>query len=125
MVPSSVLVVDDDAGFRAVASVLLAELGLLVVGWAETVVGARAAAHELKPGAALVDVGLPDGDGVELAAELSKLAWRPRVVLTSSDADVITAAEARAVGAAGFLSKAELATGDLLKLLSDTASGLG
>jgi len=104
----TVLVVDDDPGFRELARLLLADLGLPVAGEAGTVAEARAAMWRLRTGAALVDVGLPDGDGVEFAAELSELAWRPRIVLVSSDPDVITPEEARAAGAAGFLAKTDL-----------------
>jgi CheY-like chemotaxis protein len=104
----SVLVVDDDPGFRDLASRLLAGLGLDVVEQVGTFAAAVAAADRLHPQAALVDVGLPDGDGVELAARLAALPWRPRVVLISSDPDATTVEDARAAGAVGFLSKAEL-----------------
>ncbi len=121
--PVSVLVVDDDPGFREVATRLLAELGLTVIGQAGTAAAARAAAQELRPDGVLVDVGLPDGDGVELAAELSQLPWQPRVLLTSSDPEVTTTAEALAAGAVGFLSKTELPTGNLWQMLAGTDGG--
>ena len=73
----SVLVVDDDAIFRALARRMLGDCGLAVVGEAETVAAGMAAASELRPDAALVDVGLPDGDGIALARELAALPWRP------------------------------------------------
>ena len=63
---------------------VLARMGLAVVGEAGDVAAAAAAAAELRPDAALVDVGLPDGDGIELAQQLVALPWQPRVVLTSS-----------------------------------------
>jgi DNA-binding NarL/FixJ family response regulator len=120
----SVLVVDDDPGFRDLASRLLADLGLTVIGRVGTVGAAVAAADRLRPQAAVVDVGLPDGDGVELAAELCRLPWRPRVVLISSDPDATTTGEARAAGAIGFLSKAELPTGSLRQMLAGRDGGL-
>ena len=79
------LVVDDDPEFRALAVQMLARLGLSVVCEAATVDAATRAARKLKPQAALVDVGLPDGDGVTLAGALAALPWRPRIVLTSTD----------------------------------------
>jgi DNA-binding NarL/FixJ family response regulator len=121
--PISVLVVDDDPGFRDVASRLLADLGLTVIARAGTVASAIDAAERLRPPAALVDVGLPDGDGVELAAELSGLPWRPRVLLVSSDQDATTPAEARAAGAIGFLAKTELPTSDLRGILAGEDGG--
>jgi two-component system nitrate/nitrite response regulator NarL len=64
-------VVDDDPEFRELAGRLLAASGLTVVGEAGSVAAALAAAERLKPSAALVDVELPDGDGVTLARELA------------------------------------------------------
>jgi CheY-like chemotaxis protein len=82
-----VLVVDDDEAFRGLAARLVASLGIGKVVEAGTVAAALAAAERLRPVAALVDVALPDGDGVDLAARLVAAPWRPRVVLTSSDPD--------------------------------------
>ena len=87
--PTSVLVVDDDPEFRALAVRMLAGMGLSVVGEAGTVEAATRAARRLRPQSALVDVGLPDGDGVTLAGALAALPWRPRIVLTSTDPEAI------------------------------------
>jgi DNA-binding NarL/FixJ family response regulator len=115
----SVLVVDDDAGFRALAARLLAASGLTVIGEADSVSGALSAADRLKPSAVLVDAELSDGDGIALARELAALPWRPRVVLTSIDRDIATADTARRAGAAGFVNKVDLATAPLAQLLGD------
>jgi DNA-binding NarL/FixJ family response regulator len=92
-VGSAVLVIDDDAAFRGLAKRILAAQGLRVCAEAGTARGAMNVALELRPGAALVDVGLPDGDGVELARELAALPWSPRVLLTSSDGDACASEE--------------------------------
>ena len=84
--PASVLLVDDDPAFRRLARRMLTAAGLDVVGEADTVATAIAAARELRPDSALVDVGLPDGDGMTLAGELTALPSPPRVILTSTDA---------------------------------------
>jgi DNA-binding NarL/FixJ family response regulator len=115
---SRVLVVDDDAAFRELACRLIIRMGLNVAGEAATVAEAAAGADALRPDAALVDVGLPDGDGLELARRLAALPWRPRVVLTSSDAYAVSAEAARELGATGFLPKTELADGSLRPLLA-------
>jgi CheY-like chemotaxis protein len=86
----SVLVVDDDSQFRELAVSLLAASGLTVVAEADSVAAALAAAARFEPSAVLVDVELPDGDGVALARELVALSWHPRVVLTSIDGDITT-----------------------------------
>jgi DNA-binding NarL/FixJ family response regulator len=114
---ASVLVVDDDPGFRDLAERLLAAAGLEVVGQADSVAGAMSAARAMKPDAALVDVDLPDTDGIALAGELTALPWRPRVVLTSVDADAAGPDDVRRSGARAFVHKAELADGTLRRLL--------
>jgi len=73
----SVLIVDDDPEFRQLAGRLLAASGMTVVGEADSVAGALEAAARLEPAAALVDVELPDGDGVTLARQLAALPWHP------------------------------------------------
>ena len=106
---STVLVVDDDAGFRGLAARVLAAMGLQVVGEAGTCAAGAAAAAELRPDAALVDVGLPDGDGIALAEHLVALPWHPRVVVTSSDPDATSTDAVQRFGAAGFVPKDDAA----------------
>jgi DNA-binding NarL/FixJ family response regulator len=116
--PGAVLVVDDDALFRSLARRLLLSEGLDVVGEAESVATAIAAAHELRPDAVLLDIGLPDGDGISLARELTALPWRPRVVLTSSDPQAASDRDVRASGAGAFIPKDDLPNAPLERLLT-------
>jgi len=106
--PRSVLLVDDDATFRALARRVLTRGGLTVVGEADCVASASREAARLRPDAVLVDVGLPDGDGLALARTLAALPWHPSIVLTSVDADAASDEAARAAGALGFVPKHEL-----------------
>src|SRR5664279_442725 len=69
-VARAVLIVDDDAGFRDLASRVVVGWGHLVVGCAGSVAEALTRATELRPDTALVDIGLPDGDGFRLAEQL-------------------------------------------------------
>ena len=69
--PRSVLVVDDDAAFRALAARTLRSWGYVVVGEAATFAEALERPTALRPDAVLVDIGLPDGDGFALAQRLS------------------------------------------------------
>jgi DNA-binding NarL/FixJ family response regulator len=102
----SVLLIDDDPAFRRLARRTLARTPMTVVGEANTAASGASAARELKPDVVLVDVGLPDGDGITLARELAGLPWGPRIVLTSVDPDA--ADEVERVGAHGFIPKHEL-----------------
>jgi CheY-like chemotaxis protein len=113
----SVLVVDDDAEFRGIARRLLATFGLDVAGEAESAEAAVTAAGTLRPDAVLVDVGLPDRDGVDLARELTALPWGPRVVLTSSDTEAATARDVEDSGALAFVPKVQLPNAALGELL--------
>jgi DNA-binding NarL/FixJ family response regulator len=107
-VTGSVLLIDDDPAFRRLARQTLSGSGLTVVGEAATAAAGSAAARSLEPEIMLVDVGLPDGDGISLAAELSALPWSPRVVLTSVDPDAASPEEVRKSGAIGFVPKQDL-----------------
>jgi DNA-binding NarL/FixJ family response regulator len=116
--PTTVLLVDDDPAFRPLARRMLTAAGFHVVGEADTAAAARAAAVDLQPDAALVDVGLPDGDGVTLARVLTQLPWRPRVLLTSTDPDAASSDDVRRSGARGFVPKSELPNAPLAQLLA-------
>jgi DNA-binding NarL/FixJ family response regulator len=115
----SILVVDDDPAFRELAGRFLAAAGITVAAEADTAAKAILIAEETRPDAILVDVELPDGDGITLAGTLTALPWRPRVVLTSVDPDAAAPDEVRRSGALAFLSKDKLAGGTLLHLLDD------
>jgi CheY-like chemotaxis protein len=116
--PLSVLVVDDDPAFRDVARRILVAGGLVVVGEAATAGEAETGVAELKPDVVLVDVGLPDKDGTELAASLAELPWRPIILLTSTDPEAVDAETVRDSGARAFLPKQDLPEARLAQLLT-------
>jgi CheY-like chemotaxis protein len=113
----SILLVDDDDGFRSLAVGTLRATAQDRVYEAGTVAAALATAVEQRPDVALVDIGLPDGDGFQLARELAALPDPPRVVLISADADAGSDAAARRVGAVGFVLKEDLDGERLRRLL--------
>jgi DNA-binding response OmpR family regulator len=116
----SVLIVDDDPRFLSLATRILTEAGVEVAATADDAAGALAAANATRPDAALVDVGLCDREGIDLAYELAALPWGPRVVLTSTDNDCGGAIDARGGRAKlPFIPKEELANGRLRRLLTD------
>jgi DNA-binding NarL/FixJ family response regulator len=117
-VPVSVPVVDDDSRFRDLASRMLTAHDMNVVGQAATMQETLEVVAAMRPDAVLLDVGLPDGDGVALARQLAALEWRPRVVLTSSDRDATTHEAALEAGAVGFVAKDDLPDAPLERLLA-------
>jgi DNA-binding NarL/FixJ family response regulator len=114
---TSVLVVDDDATFRDTARKLLHERGYRVVGEAASVKEARKAITALGPDAILLDITLPDGDGIELAMEISNDAAMSTVLLTSSDEGLAPPDLVERCGASGFLPKTQLGSADLDRYL--------
>jgi DNA-binding NarL/FixJ family response regulator len=106
-----VLVVDDQAAFRAVVRELLTRAGFDVVGEASDGAGALAAQRALHPDVVLLDVRLPDMSGVDVARSMTGHSGAPAVVLTSTDDYRYAVAGS---GAVGFVAKSEL-TAELLR----------
>jgi len=104
----TVLIVDDDSSFREAARNLLAARGFRVVGEADGAVQGLALARQMRPDAVLLDVYLRDGDGIAVAERLSATGGC-RVVLTSSDRHAAPDRLVSSCGAAGFVSKENLA----------------
>jgi DNA-binding NarL/FixJ family response regulator len=104
----TVLIVDDHPGFRRAARDLLEAEGFRVVGESATGAEALSTAASVHPAVVVVDVGLPDIDGLEVAAKLTAADRRRAVILTSSrDAEDYAALVPRS-GARGFVPKHEL-----------------
>ena len=106
--PRTVLIVDDHAGFRRAARTLLEAEGYDVVGESATGGEALVDADREHPAVVLLDIGLPDIDGLEVATRLTAADSDRAVVLTSSrDAtEYLTLIEG--TGARGFIPKDEL-----------------
>ena len=116
----TILIVDDHAGFRVQARAILEADGFTIVGEADDGASGLAAARALRPDLVLLDIGLPDVEGFEVARELASDGAPPLVVLTSSrDA---SAYGPRLVGSAalGFIAKDEL-SGAAIRLLVSRA----
>jgi len=116
---AGVLIVDDDAHFRQTAAALLRRHGLKPAGCAADSGNGMRMVEQDTFAAALVDVNLPDGDGLALAARMRGHQPELQVVLTSSDSDAVTDSEAFEAGAAAFVSKTDLLAVDLARLLDD------
>jgi DNA-binding NarL/FixJ family response regulator len=104
--PIRVLIADDEAivrdGLRAIVEV---ESDLEVVGEAADGVAAVAVARELEPDVALLDIQMPNLDGIEATRRLLALPRPPHVlVLTTFDRNEYVYESMRA-GAGGFLLK--------------------
>jgi len=115
-----VLVVDDEIGIRELLSEILYDEGH-TVELAENAAQARAARLRARPDLVLLDIWMPDTDGVSLLKEWASqgLLDMP-VIMMSGHATIDTAVEATRIGAADFLEKPIT----LQKLLKAVSSGL-
>jgi DNA-binding NarL/FixJ family response regulator len=101
-----VLIADDQALVRAGFRMILeAEPDLAVVGEAGGGRGAVKNAEALRPDVVLMDIRMPDLDGIEATRRIARMSDGPRVlVLTTFDLDEYVY-EALRAGASGFLLK--------------------
>jgi DNA-binding NarL/FixJ family response regulator len=103
-----ILIVDDHQGFRASARRMLEAGGFEVVGEAADGAAAVNAVRDLLPDLVLLDVQLPDANGVDLAGRLRDDGAGPAVILTSSRPADQLPPELATSGALGFIPKDEL-----------------
>jgi len=112
-----VLVVDDHPTFRRFARRMLEEAGFCVVGEAGGCSEAMERVRDLRPQAVLLDVLLPDGSGLDVAAKLSQSFEGMLVVLTSSRCRSDFGAALDDVPMAGFIPKSALSGNAFAELL--------
>lgn len=114
--PVTVLIVDDHAGFRRAARALLEAEGYEVIAESATGGEALEAADRAQPALVLLDIGLPDIDGIQVAALLTAADRSRAVVLTSSRDGADYQPLLERCGARGFIAKAELSGAALAAL---------
>ena len=102
---ATILVVDDELGIRALLSEILSDEGH-TIELAENAAQARAARERSRPDLVLLDIWMPDVDGVTLLKEWggAGLLTMP-VIMMSGHGTIDTAVEATKFGAIAFLEK--------------------
>ena len=102
---ATILVVDDELGIRALLSEILADEGH-TIELAENAAQARACRERLRPDLVLLDIWMPDVDGITLLKEwgATSLLNMP-VIMMSGHGTIDTAVEATKFGAMAFLEK--------------------
>lgn len=105
----SVLIVDDHPLLReGVAAVLEAEGDMVVVGEAKDGAEAVALFAQTGPDIVLMDLQMPDIDGVEAIAAIRAQAPRARIIVLTTYAGDVRALRALKAGASGYLLKSSL-----------------
>ena len=102
---ATILVVDDELGIRALLSEILADEGHSVE-LAEDAAQARAFRERMRPDLVLLDIWMPDVDGITLLKEwgATSMLTMP-VIMMSGHGTIDTAVEATMFGAMAFLEK--------------------
>ena len=112
--PSSILVVDDEPGILSLVKDILEDEGYEVDA-VQDAESARASRRNRRPDLILLDIWMPDSDGISLLREWSESSTGdvPPVIMMSGHGTMETAVEATRLGAYDFLEK-PLSTAKLL-----------
>jgi DNA-binding NtrC family response regulator len=114
---ASILVVDDEMGIRELLNEILTDEGHTVYS-AESAAQARTIREQMRPDLVLLDIWMPETDGITLLKEWSKTGQLTMpVVMMSGHATIDTAVEATRIGALNFLEK-PIALQKLLKTVN-------
>jgi two-component system nitrate/nitrite response regulator NarL len=122
-VPLRCLLVDDNEVFLEAASGLLQREGVAVVGVASNTAEALRQARALRPDVILVDIGLGEESGFDLARLLARdgEAGSADVIMISTRAETDYTELIAESPAAGFLAKSELSARGIGRILGQTA----
>jgi DNA-binding NarL/FixJ family response regulator len=118
----TVFLLDDHDVVRRGLRDLLETEGIVVVGEAATAAEAVGRIHALDPDVAVLDVRLPDGDGVSVCRELRSRHPRTACLMLTSYADDEALFDAIMAGAAGYVLK-QIRENDLVDAVRKVAAG--
>jgi len=108
---NTILIIDDEVQIRRLLEITLTASGFLV---AEAATGREGLAHAAssQPAVILLDLGLPDGDGIDILKKLRQWYEGPVIILSvrNNESDIVSALEC---GANDYLTK-PFRTGELI-----------
>ncbi|MGV9753674.1 response regulator transcription factor [Nocardia farcinica] len=118
-----VFLVDDHAIVRrGLADVIAGEDGVTVIGEADSVTHALARIPALRPDVAVLDVRLPDGNGIELCRDLLSQLPDLRCLILTSFTDEQAMLDAILAGASGYVVK-DISTIELIDAIRAVGTG--
>lgn len=119
----SVLLVDDHAVVReGIRSLLELEPGIAVIGEARDGRQAVAMAKSLDPDIVLMDIGMPNLNGIEAVRQMKTSSPRSRVLILSAHADDQYIEEVTSLGAVGYILK-QSSLSELSRAIRETGKG--
>jgi DNA-binding NarL/FixJ family response regulator len=119
-----ILVVEDHEPFRSfVSSMLRQQPNLQIVGEEQDGLEAVRQAETLQPDLILLDIGLPGLNGIEAARKIRDVAPGAKIIFLTQESAPDVVEEAFALGARGYLLKAQ-AGSELLAALEAVSQGL-
>ncbi|MGW7364267.1 response regulator [Streptomyces sp. NPDC054841] len=122
-VPIRVFLLDDhEVVRRGLHDLLGAESDIAVVGEAATAAQALARGPALRPHVAVLDIRLPDGDGITVCRELRSLMPEVACLMLTSFDDEDALLDAIMAGAAGYVLK-QIKGSDLVAAVRTVATG--
>jgi DNA-binding NarL/FixJ family response regulator len=102
---TNVFIIDDNEMMRSMLRLAIREAGMAAVGEAGTIQAAQLRCPRTAPDIILLDLGLPDGSGLELLSDLKLQLPKAYIIVVSghNDQDIVRDAVSR--GAMGFILK--------------------
>jgi DNA-binding NarL/FixJ family response regulator len=118
-----VLIVDDHLAFSGAVEIAInTQVDMISVVEAASVGAALDAVRRQAPDVVLMDVHLPDGDGIAATKQIVELGLGTRVLILTAHTDVDVMARAASAGACGFLPK-ESSVGAVLRAIRAAGDG--
>lgn len=118
-----VLLVDDHPVFRSgLRNILIAENDYLIIGEASTGREAVLLMKDLEPDIIIMDVSMPDMDGIEATREILKFNNKTKVLILTMYSDEAYLKEGLAAGASGYVLKRAVDT-ELVAAIKTVISG--
>ena len=104
--PTRVMIVEDHADFRELMKVLLgSQPDIEFLAQAESLAEARTQAARFELDVVVLDLGLPDGSGADLIADLRQASHHVKVLVLSASLDPTGIEKARSAGADEIMDK--------------------
>jgi len=121
--PFRVLIVDDHEAFRRFTCSMLGEIAeLQIVGEAADGLEAVHKAEELRPDLIVLDIGLPQLNGMEAARRIRKLSPNSKILMMSQESSADVVQTALREGAKGYVVKMD-AGSELLRAVNAVIRG--